>query len=95
MGKRTSIPIPTYIPALGSKPDRSGGWSGNELDAAGVDAVSVSFFFLVSGPQPQSTTAQLANHDTSPHTEPTPTPHLPLHPSLLPNGPTIETKSQV
>lgn len=38
MGKRTSIPIPTYIPALGGKPDRSGGWSGNELDAASVDA---------------------------------------------------------
>lgn len=53
MGKRTSIPIPTYIPALGSKPDRSGGWSGNELDAAGVDAVSVSFFPRFRPPTPK------------------------------------------
>lgn len=94
MGKRTSIPIPTYIPALGGKPDRSGGWSGNELDAASVDAVSFHFL-LLPPPQPQSAITRLANHETSPQTEPTPTPHLPLHSSLLPNWPTIETKSQV
>lgn len=44
MGKRTSAPIPTYIPTLGSKLDHSGGWHGNELDVASVDAVSFQVF---------------------------------------------------
>nr|KIR47947.1 hypothetical protein I312_02461 [Cryptococcus bacillisporus CA1280] len=38
MGKRTSAAIPTYIPTLGSKLDHNGGWHGNELDVASVDA---------------------------------------------------------